>query len=238
MEFKTFFYSISWFLVLIMSAIFTTRIFFEYITKEPIYWCNTILTSLCNLYIPAFGMYMHFIGGSTILLVGSLQILPLFRKKELMFLHRILGNIYILACIITSTGGMLFILTNGTSGGPNMSIAFFIAGMVLFSFSIITYIYARKHNVEKHKEWAVRLYAQGLASMFYRISYFVLFLLGYQFTQTSDFKRPLDMILDWWFFLFPMFMAELWIRWPIIKYYICKLSFKKSEEQNELNQIL
>ena len=157
-------------------------------------------------------MYLHLWGGLIIMIIGLIQILPLLRTEKLFILHRIIGTMVCFISILTSIGGNIFIYTTGTVGGINMDIAFSIYGWLLFIFSLMAYIRARTNNRQAHKDWALRLWALIYASLFYRISYFMLSLCGYHVTNSSDFFRPIDELLDWWFFLVPLFVMEIYIR--------------------------
>ena len=54
----------------------------------------------------------------------------------------------------------------------------------------------------------------------------MLFLFGYDFTSSSDFYRPLDEFLDWWFFVIPLLVMECYIQIAKRLY-----SFNKEPEQ-------
>lgn len=204
---------LGWCTVFFFSVMFALRISLWYLFTSPLEWAemsSNLLYNLGNLYIPAFGIYLHFWCGFFILILGIVVILPITRKY--MIMHRTLGTAYIVLCILTSIGGNIFIYTTGTVGGINMDIAFSLYGWLLFGYAIITYIYARKKDITSHSRWAIRLWALGLSSLFYRLSYAVLELFGYMLTTPSDFYRPIDRILDWWFFIIPLVCAEIYIR--------------------------
>ena len=214
----------------ILVVFFIAHISIDYLFTNPTLWCEKtdyVLSSICDLYIPAFGIYLHFWCGIIVMILGMIQILPITRRY--IIIHRILGNIYIVAAILVSIGGNIFIYTNGTSGGINMSIAFSIYKWLLFLAAIVTYIMARIGNIIYHHEWAIRLFALTYASLFYRVCYFILSLCGYHVTTTSDFYRPIDMILDWFFFLFPMIICELFLQKKKI-YSLLKKIFCKDQE--------
>lgn len=73
-------------------------------------------------------------------------------------------------------------------------------------------MYMQEKNMEMYKRWALRTWSQIYASLFYRVSYYILKLCGYTVISVDDFKRPLDEFLNWWFFLAPLFLMELYIR--------------------------
>ena len=194
-----------------MSVTFASKMCSSYLAADPSEW-NAVLPKMNEMWLPAFGMYVHWIGGVVILGVGLVQLFPFMRRKSTLWLHRVLGNLYVLAAIVTSLGGNLFIYTvpGGCVGGTNMSIAFSIAGWVMFFLAAATYYHARMHNVTKHRDFAIRLWGQGIASLMYRIWYMLLgIFLGYEVTGFEDFHRPLDEALDWWFFVPNLVVTEV-----------------------------
>lgn len=227
---------ILWSFIVILSLFFAIRIMIWYLFISPTDWSkktNNILPNLGNLYIPAFGMYLHFWAGCFVLILGLIVILPISRKY--IIVHRILGNMYVISCVLTSIGGNIFIYTTGTVGGINMDISFSIYGWLLFFCAIITYVQARRKIINSHKAWAIRLWALGLSSLFYRVSYTVLGICGYSLNSTKDFMRPLDMILDWWFFVVPLIIAEIYIRFLMPEKEKPKVIYQELEDTIFLN---
>lgn len=201
-------------LFLIPVSIFIFFIIKYYIIVSPEYWSEEtdVLPDLGKLYLPAFGMYIHFIGGVIIMICGLIQILPISRKYILF--HKIIGDLYTMFTIITVIGGQIFIFTNGTVGGLNMDIAFSIYGCLLFLFSFISYIYIKLNNIKKHKSWALRSWILCYSSLFYRLIYLILILFGYNVNSSNDFTRLFDEIIDWLFFIIPLIIMEIFI-WRI-----------------------
>jgi len=207
--------SLSYITLSTFVLLFSYIIMESYLFEPPTSWSSVkdnMLYNLGNLYIPAFGMYLHLWSGVIVMLLGLLQILPIIRQSKLMILHRIIGNVICVFSFAVSIGGNIFIYTTGTVGGINMSVSFSIYGWLIFFFALFTYITARNHNIVSHKEWALRLWTMIYSSLFYRLSYYFLFLCGYDMSNPSDFYRPLDEFLDWWFFLLPLFLIECYIR--------------------------
>jgi hypothetical protein len=171
-----------------------------------------------------------------ILGVGLLQLFPFMRRKSTLWLHRVLGNFYILAALLTSLGGNLFIYTvpGGCVGGTNMSIAFSVAGWIMFLLAFATYYHASRRNITKHRDFAIRLWGQGIASLMYRIWYMLLgIFLGYEVAGFEDFHRPLDEFLDWWFFVPNLIITEAFV-WYLHR----RDSVAQQQEQREHEALL
>ena len=56
-----------------------------------------------------------------ILIIGLIQLFP-FIRKERIIIHRILGNVYIFAAIVTGLGGNIYIYKQGCVGGVMMDV--------------------------------------------------------------------------------------------------------------------
>lgn len=235
------------------SIIFIYHITISYLFSNPNDWLKPtggLLPGLNQLYLPAFGMYIHWWGGLFILILGLFLILNISRRYIL--IHRITGHLYCLACLITSLGGSIFIFSHGCVGGLNMNLAFGLYGLLLGCFTIITYVKARLicpdntirlrtldddddkytnryKQIQSHKQWALRLWTLGISSLIYRILYAIIIVSGYHIIKTTDFLRPFDLIWDWLFFLLPLTLTELYIQFKNIKQYF------KSNHEEELS---
>lgn len=207
--------TISYITLSVFSIMFIVRIFLYYLFTNPAEWSektDNLLPDLGKLYFPALFMYLHWWSGVSVVFLGLIQILPILRRPKYIVLHRVIGGAFCLCCIIACLAGNMYIYTTGTVGGINMDIAFSIYGWLLGILAVITYITARLHKREVHREWALRLWAVAYGSLFYRLSYYTLFMFGYSVDSTRDFYRPVDMILDWWFFIVPLIAMEIYIR--------------------------
>lgn len=168
-----------------------------------------LLPGLNEPFFPAFGMYLHWVGGFLISLIGSVQLFPWTRKHIL--LHRMLGTVYIASSVLAFVGGQIFIFSHGCVGGTNMNIAFSAYGWTLLVCAGMTYYKARVHQRVAHRNWAIRLWSQGIASALYRVWLALLALCGYDIVRVEDFQRPLDQACAWWFFVPNLLVAELTI---------------------------
>lgn len=186
-------------------------------------------------------MSIHFIGGVIIMLIGPFQFVSKLRKVQPsncsdccscysrygdLHFHKWNGRLYLTSCIVTGLAGITFICINGgTVGGPSMTVAFSTYGILLIVFSLVTWNYARqfrKCNIQynadestslklKHRNWAIRTFALGLGSWFYRALYVLTYLCTSYSPLNTEFKHPIDYVFDWLFFLLPLLVAELLI---------------------------
>lgn len=157
------------------------------------------------------GIGIHFAAGGIILILGCIQLLQTVRVNY-PAVHRWLGRVYILSCILTALGGLSFIFIKGTIGGLVMDIGFSGYGLLMFWAAIETFRHAKARRLEHHRAWAIRLFALAIGSWLYRMDYgfWLLFTDGLGHTETFD--GPFDYFMSFFFYLPNLLIAELFIR--------------------------
>jgi hypothetical protein len=179
-------------------------------------------------------LYIHTIGATLVLAIGPVQLLQnVYRTR----IHRFTGIAYMLGCTLSSLGGMVFIYLNGTVGGPIMTLAFSLSGMLVFVFSLVTSYLAIKSVSDPrarqyHRAWAIRTYAVASSSVFYRILYYGIYPLIRHVAgelHSHTFNSPLDMVFDFAYFLIPMAIAEAYLAT-----YYNRFMFDYDSETNEI----
>ena len=203
---------------------------------------DTVLPNLEYPLVNKIFMTIHLVGAIIIMLIGPLQFIPSLKKIncccssysyvtgrhtyfccQFIRFHKWNGILYLLSCIVAALAGILFIVINkGTVGGPVMTAAFSIYGILLLTFSIVTWHNARKRKTYNydhtyvpmtHRDWAIRTFALGLGPWFYRVLYLVAFWSIKHNPFETNFRHPIDYTLAWSFFLVPLLVAELLIRY-------------------------
>ena len=157
------------------------------------------------------GIGLHFAAGGIILILGSIQLVSRVRERFPQF-HRWIGRIYVFACVLTAIGGLAFILINGTIGGIVMDIGFSIYGILMLICAINTFLNARQRNFIQHRAWAIRLYALAIGSWLYRMDYGFWLLLADGAGHNSSFQGPFDYVMDFFFYIPNLMVAEIVIR--------------------------
>ena len=163
-----------------------------------------------NYPISNSGIGFHFFAGAIILILGSIQLIEGIRIRYIN-IHRWIGRVYVIACIISAIGGLLFIFLKGTIGGPVMNIGFTGYGLAMLLCAILTIKFARAKQIDKHRAWAIRLYSLAIASWLYRQQYGIVFMLGLDWPQ-QDFRGVFDYIMNFFFYIPNLFVAEFFIR--------------------------
>lgn len=155
------------------------------------------------------GIYGHIIVGAGLTVLAPLQLIgPLRRRVPLV--HKVAGYVTVILAILASIGGLIYIVTQGTIGGPIMDLGFGLYGVLLGLSAIQTVRLARKRD-PRHQEWALRLVVLALGSWIYRLHYTLWYALtggsyikpdftgGFDIAQTVAFCLPYLLILEIWF---------------------------------------
>lgn len=193
------------------------------IKGHPERW-NQILPGLHNPnnITASNGLMLHMLAGALILLMGCIQFISLIRNKFPAF-HRTIGKVYVLSSILAAVGGLSYILLQGTIGGFMMNVGFGVYGLLTLFAGIKTFYYARLKKIDKHWDWALRLFALGIASWLYRMYYGFWIILAGRLWRTPDFQGPFDMIMDFFFYIPNLIIIEFYIRYkdksihPVLK---------------------
>ena len=157
------------------------------------------------------GIGLHFAMGGLILVLGSIQLLDSVRVRY-PALHRWIGRIYVISSILAAIGGLVFIAIKGTIGGSVMNIGFSLYGILMFISAIETYRHAVAGNLDKHRRWALRLYALAIGSWLYRMDYGFWVLLTDGLGHTRSFSGPFDMVMAFFFYIPNLLVAEAFAR--------------------------
>lgn len=153
---------------------------------------------------------VHFAAGGIILILGCIQLVDRVRLK-FPAVHRWLGRLYVLSALATAVGGLLFIFLKGTIGGTIMDIGFAGYGILTFIAALATIRYARSGDFERHRAWAIRLFALAIGSWLYRMDYGFWFLFTDGLGHGQYFDGPFDYFMDFFFYLPNLLVAEVFI---------------------------
>ena len=157
------------------------------------------------------GIGLHFAAGGIILVLGSIQLMASVRARFPAF-HRWIGRLYVLSSLLAAVGGLVFIAYQGTIGGVVMDIGFSLYGILMFVAAIETYRHAVTRRIEKHRAWALRLFALAIGSWLYRMDYGFWLLLTDGLGHTRYFDGPFDRMMAFFFYIPNLLVAEAFIR--------------------------
>lgn len=146
-----------------------------------------------------WGINPHAFFGGTGLLLGALQFLPAIRRR--IRLHRILGRIYVVACLVTGTAGVY--MAAYSYGGWITHVGFALLGIFLLIATTKAFLVIRRGDVESHKRWMIRSYALMFAAVMLRLELpFMIFALSMEF-------RDAYLIVAWLCWVPNLLVAEL-----------------------------
>lgn len=159
------------------------------------------------------GIGLHFFAGAVLLLFGPIQLISQVRARA-PAVHRWIGRIYALAAFLAGAGGLAFIAIKGTVGGMPMTIGFAMYGGLMIIAAAQTVRHAMARSIDIHRAWAVRLFALAIGSWLYRMCYGFWFLFSGRDNpgHTREFSGWFDYVMDFAFFIPPLFVAEMFIR--------------------------
>lgn len=206
---KTLLGTIVWTSALIFGLYILIFYALAYVSGDTAQW-NKVLPGLYDAENAGStaGIAVHFLAGGIILVLGCLQLLPAVRNRYPM-VHRISGRVYVLACLLAAVGGLIFIALKGTIGGLVMDIGFTGYGLLMFLAAVQTARYARKKQFDRHRAWALRLFALAIGSWLYRMDYGFYIGFGGRSGHTENFTGWFDYFMDFWFYLPNLIVVEI-----------------------------
>lgn len=113
-------------------------------------------------WIANLGIGLHFAMGTVLVLAWPILLSSRIRSRH-RAVHRWTGRVYVTAGVLAGAGGMSFILTHGAYT-PAASVAFAIWGAVMMLSAIMAFVHARAKRFDRHRAWAIRLFAMVLGS--------------------------------------------------------------------------
>ncbi|WP_299547408.1 DUF2306 domain-containing protein [uncultured Tateyamaria sp.] len=163
-------------------------------------------------------LFAHMISGALVTLPSVVQLAEPIRHRWPR-VHRISGRVLAVTALLTGMGGLTYIALSSTVGGPLMSVAFGLYGILMIVAAIQTPRLAISRDYTHHRRWGLRLIVLGLGSWLYRLHYG----LWYGITCTlgenvcgraaePDFSGLFDQINMFAFYLPYLLVLEWWLR--------------------------
>lgn len=110
----------------------------------------------------------------------------------------------VLSSLLAAVGGLLFIAVKGTTVGTIINIGFSLYGVVDAFIGNRNLPACTAERMEKHRAWALRLYALAIGSWLYRMDYGFWLLLSDGLGHSSHFTGPFNRVIS--FFYIPNLM--------------------------------
>lgn len=161
--------------------------------------------------LPNLAVFGHMLGGAALTVLAPAQLLTGARRRFL-GAHRWAGRAVVALSLATALGGLAFIAARGTIGGRVMDLGFALYGLCLGAAAVQAFRHARRGDLGRHRDWALRLVVLALASWLFRLHYVLWFLLTGGLGSTPDLTGPFDRIQVFAFFLPYLALVEIHLR--------------------------
>lgn len=103
---------------------------------------------------------VHILPGGLFLALAPLQFMPSIRQKHLQF-HRWSGRVLVVCGLIIGVSALIMSYTMNI-GGPNETAATTLFAIVFLICLTKAYLFIRRKEVARHREWMIRAYGVGL----------------------------------------------------------------------------
>jgi len=203
----------AWILTGVMVLIALCTLWFvEHASRLGLQGLTQDLTGTSRLYSDRWAanvaIFGHMIFGAVITLLAPLQLIPPLRQRW-PALHRMSGRVIVMAALATAVGGLAYMALRGTVGGPAMTAAFTLYGLLVAICAVQTIRFARAGRWLDHRDWALRLFFLCIASLLYRVHYGLWLSLTPGCCVQDDFRGTFDLINIWAFYVPYLFCVEL-----------------------------
>jgi uncharacterized membrane protein len=171
-----------------------------------------------NGYIPGFSMgntavIMHVASAVVIMLAGAVQLVPQVRNRFPVF-HRWNGRIYMLTALTLSVAGLYMTWIRGSVGDLSVHLASTLGALLIWLCGGMALRYALARDFRTHRRWALRFFLVASGSWFFRIGFFLSFLIfkGPFGFDPVTFRGPFLTFMSFAQYLIPLAVIELYLR--------------------------
>lgn len=171
-----------------------------------------------NGYVPGittgnWAVVMHVAAAAVIMLAGAVQLVPQIRSRFPVF-HRWNGRIYLLSAAALSVAGLYMTWFRGSVGDLSIHLGSTLNAVLIWLCGGMGLRYALARNFRIHRRWALRFFLVVSASWFFRIGFFLSFLIfkgPFGFDPTT-FRGPFLTFMSFAQFLVPLAVLEIYLR--------------------------
>jgi uncharacterized membrane protein/outer membrane protein assembly factor BamD (BamD/ComL family) len=160
-----------------------------------------------------FAVAMHVTSAVMIMLAGALQLIPQIRSRFPAF-HRWNGRIYMLAAVAIGTAGLYMTWIRGSVGDISQHIGGSLGAILIWLCVAMALRHAMARDFKTHRRWALRLFLVASAAWFFRLAFFLSFLVfkgPFGFDPTT-FRGPFLTFMSFAQYLFPLAVLEIYLR--------------------------
>jgi uncharacterized membrane protein len=171
-----------------------------------------------NGYVPGFSVgntavVMHVASAVIIMLAGAVQLVPQIRNRFPVF-HRWNGRIYMLTAVTLSVAGLYMTWFRGSVGDLSVHLGSTLNAVLIWLCGGMALRYALARDFKTHRRWALRFFLVVSASWFFRIGFFLSFLIfkgAFGFDPTT-FRGPFLTFMTFAQYLIPLAVLEIYLR--------------------------
>jgi uncharacterized membrane protein/predicted negative regulator of RcsB-dependent stress response len=171
-----------------------------------------------NGYVPGFSMgntavVLHVASAVIIMLAGAVLLVPQIRNRFPVF-HRWNGRIYMLTAVTLSTAGLYMTWIRGSVGDLSIHLGSTLNAVLIWLCGGMALRYVLARDFRTHRRWALRFFLVVSASWFFRIGFFLSFLIfkgPFGFDPTT-FRGPFLTFMSFGQFLIPLAVLEIYLR--------------------------
>jgi uncharacterized membrane protein len=171
-----------------------------------------------NGYVPGFSMgntavVMHVASAVIIMLAGAVQLVPQVRNRFPVF-HRWNGRIYMLTAVTLSVAGLYMTWFRGSVGDLSVHLGSSLNAVLIWLCGAMALRYALARDFKTHRRWALRFFLVVSASWFFRIGFFLSFLVfkGPFGFDPVTFRGPFLTFMTFAQYLIPLAVLEIYLR--------------------------
>jgi uncharacterized membrane protein len=169
-------------------------------------------------YVPGVSMgntavVMHVASAAVIMLAGAVQLVPQIRNRFPIF-HRWNGRIYMLAAVTLSVAGVYMTWFRGSVGDLSVHLGSTLNAVLIWLCGGMALRYALARDFKTHRRWALRFFLVVSASWFFRIGFFLSFLIfkgPFGFDPTT-FRGPFLTFMTFAQYILPLAVLEIYLR--------------------------
>jgi uncharacterized membrane protein len=173
-----------------------------------------------NGYVPGFSMgntavVVHVASAVIIMLAGAVQLVPQIRNRFPVF-HRWNGRIYILTAVTLSVAGLYMTWFRGSVGDLSIHLGSTVNAILIWLCGGMALRYALARDFRTHRRWALRFFLVVSASWFFRVGFFLSFLIfkGPFGFDPVTFRGPFLTFMSFAQFLIPLAVLEIYLWAP------------------------
>jgi len=169
-------------------------------------------------YIPGatmgnFAVAMHVFSAVIVILAGALQFVPQIRNRFPAF-HRWNGRIFMLTAFTLSSAGLYMLWIRGGHGDLTQRLGGTVNAVLIWLCAAMAVRHAVARDFKTHRRWALRLFLVVSAAWFFRVGFFLSFLLfngPFGFDPTT-LQGPFLSFMAFAQYLLPLAVLEFYLR--------------------------